>query len=148
MKISLKQAHTAVLFEATNSRGHTVAIEGAEDIGGSGSAPSPTEYLLMSHAGCTAIDVADLLKKMRQPLRHLEVESHGHLEANQIPRVFTTIHLHFKLFGDIQIRKAEKAISMSLNQYCTVSKMIDRIAHITYSFEIITNPVPHNDASA
>ncbi len=148
MKITLKQVNDAVLFEATNSRGHTVAIEGAQDIGGSDSAPSPTEYLLMSHAGCTAIDVSDLLKKMRQPLRHLEVESQGHLEVNKIPRVFTSIHLHFKLFGDIQIRKAEKAIAMSLNQYCTVSKMIDRIAHITYSFEIITNPAPNNDVPA
>ena len=68
MKIYLKRTNQAVLFEATNERGHTVNIEGSRNIGGEDSAPSPTELLLMSQAGCTAIDVVELLKKMRQPL--------------------------------------------------------------------------------
>ncbi|MBK9106239.1 MAG: OsmC family protein [Saprospiraceae bacterium] len=67
MKVFLKRVNNSVLFEATNGRGHTVRIEGSSDIGGQDSAPSPTELLLMSQAGCTAIDVVELLKKMRQP---------------------------------------------------------------------------------
>lgn len=142
MKIYLKRTNQAVLFEATNERGHTVNIEGSKDIGGEGSAPSPTELLLMSQAGCTAIDVVELLRKMRQPLEHLEIETEGFRAQDQVPKVFKHIHLHYKLYGDIQPAKAEKAISMSIEKYCTVSKMIDQVAKLTHSFEVIKAEVP------
>jgi len=137
MKIHLKRINKSVLFEATNGRGHTVRIEGSRDIGGTDAAPSPTEYLIMSQAGCTAIDVVELLKKMRQPLNHIEIETEGHRDPNRIPKVFTGIHLHYKLYGNILPEKAEKAITMSIEKYCTVSKMIDHVAKITHSFEVI-----------
>lgn len=138
MKITLKRLNKAVLFEAANERGHTVFIEGGSNIGGQDKAPSPTEYLMISQAGCTAIDIVELLKKMHQPLEHLEIEAEGQRAQDQIPRIFTTIHLHYKLFGNIKSTKAEKAISMSIEKYCTVSKMIDQVAKITYSFEIFS----------
>ena len=137
MKIHLKRVNDAVLFEATNGRGHTVRIEGSRDIGGTDSAPSPTELLIMSQAGCTAIDVVELLKKMRQPLLHLEIETEAYRDPNRIPKVFTEIHLHYKLYGNVLPGKAEKAITMSIEKYCTVSKMIDQVAKITHSFEVI-----------
>ncbi len=138
MKIHLKRVNDSVLFEATNERGHTVRIEGSRDIGGTDSAPSPTELLIMSQAGCTAIDVVELLRKMRQPLNHLEIETEAHRDPNRIPKVFTGIHLHYKLYGNVQPEKAEKVISMSIEKYCTVSKMIDQVAKITHSFEVIS----------
>lgn len=142
MKIYLKRVNNSVLFEATNGRGHTVRIEGSRDIGGTDSAPSPTELLMMSQAGCTAIDVVELLKKMRQPLHHIEIETDGYRDPNRIPKVFTGIHLHYKLYGNVLPEKAEKAISMSIEKYCTVSKMIDHVAKITHSFEVIQQDIP------
>lgn len=139
MKVFLKRVNNSVLFEATNGRGHTVQIEGSSDIGGQDSAPSPTELLLMSQAGCTAIDVVELLKKMRQPLLHLEIETEGHRAQDQVPKIFRHIHLHYKLYGDVQPEKAEKAISMSIEKYCTISKMIDGVAKLTHSFEVINS---------
>ncbi|MEP6646276.1 MAG: OsmC family protein [Saprospiraceae bacterium] len=139
MKIYLKRSNDAVLFEASNERGHKVIIEGGRSVGGEDRAPYPTELFMMSQAACTAVDVIDLLKKMRQPVQHLEIELDGHRAQDQIPKLFTAIHLHYKLYGDIKQAKAEKAISLSIEKYCTVSKMIDHIAKITHSFEIITN---------
>ena len=136
MKIHLKRVNQAVRFEATNARGHKVLIEGSKNIGGEDLAPSPTEYLIMSQAACTAIDVVELLKKMRQPLTDLEIESDAERAQDQVPKLFTHIHLHYKIYGDVNPVKAEKAISMSIEKYCTVSKMIDHIAKITHSFEI------------
>lgn len=136
MKIYLKRVNQTVKFEAANSRGHTIHIEGGSSIGGEDSAPSPTELLLMSQTACTAIDVVELLKKMRQDLKHIELETEGHRAQDQIPKIFTHIHIHYKLYGDIQPAKAEKAISMSIERYCTVSKMIDSVARITHSFAI------------
>jgi len=137
MKIYLNRVNEAVRFEATNERGHRVTIEGSSHIGGEDMGPSPTELLLMSQAGCTAIDIVELLKKMRQNLRHLEIETEGHRAQDQVPKVFTGIHLHYKLYGEVSPEKAEKAISMSIEKYCTVSKMIDHVAKITHSFEIL-----------
>ena len=137
MKIHLKRINETVLFEACNARGHTVRIEGSRSIGGTDSAPSPTEFLIMSHASCTAIDVIELLKKMRQPLIHLEIEAEAQRAENEVPHVFRTIHLHYKIYGEVADEKAGKAISMSIEKYCTVSKMIDHVAKITHSYEIL-----------
>lgn len=144
MKIYLKRTNQAVRFEATNERGHTVSIEGSKDIGGEDSAPSPTELLLMSQAGCTAIDVVELLRKMRQPLEHLEIETEGFRAQDQVPKIFTHIHLHYKLYGKVNPEKAEKAISMSIEKYCTVSKMLDQVAKLTHSFEVILPDTPES----
>jgi len=137
MKIYLKRVNNAVRFEASNERGHTVMIEGGRSVGGEDQAPYPTELLMMSQAACTAVDIVELLNKMRQPVQHLEIELDGQRAQDQIPKLFTTIHLHYKLYGNIQPAKADKAISLSVEKYCTVSKMIDHIAKITYTFEII-----------
>jgi len=52
--------------------------------------------------------------------------------------------LHYLIYGDVDPAKAEKAISLSIDKYCTVSKMIDSIAKITHSFEILP-PEPDED---
>lgn len=137
MKTYLRRINDTVLFEASNDRGHKVRIEGSREIGGEDSAPFPTELLLMSQASCTAIDVVELLRKMRQSLIHIEIESQGERIPGAIPPVFDTIHLHYRLFGDVQPEKADSAISKSIQKYCTVSKMIDQVSKITYSFEIL-----------
>lgn len=137
MKIYLRRINQTIRFEANNERGHKVYIDGSKRFGGEDSAPSPTEYLLMSQAGCTAIDVVELLKKMHQPLSHIELEAEAQQAQDRVPKVFTHIHIHYKLFGAIKPEKAEKAINLSLEKYCTVSKMIDHMVRITHSFEII-----------
>jgi putative redox protein len=139
MKIHLKRVNDKVRFEATNARGHSVLIEGSRNIGGEDVAPSPTELLVMSQAACTAIDIVELLKKMRQPLTHLEIDSEAERAQDMVPKLIKHIHLHYKVYGDVDPAKAEKAISMSIDKYCTVSKMIDGIAKITHSFEIISS---------
>ena len=141
MKIHLKRVNDIVRFEASNERGHTVLIEGGKSVGGEGLAPYPTELFMMSQASCTAIDVVELLKKMRQPLQHIEIELDGQRAQDQVPKLFTHIHMHFKLYGDIQSSKADKAISLSVEKYCTVTKMIDHIAKVTYSFDILSQQI-------
>ncbi len=139
MKIYLKSTHQPARFEATNERGHTVVIEGGTEFGGQDTAPSPTELLIMSQAGCTAIDIVTMLKKMRQAVVNLEIESEGFRTPTQIPNILDRLHLHFKIYGEVDPLKAEKAITMSIEKYCPISKMIDQVTNITHSFEIINN---------
>ncbi|HJW30560.1 MAG TPA: OsmC family protein, partial [Saprospiraceae bacterium] len=107
MKIHLRRVNDTVRFEATNARGHKVFIEGSRNIGGEDSAPSPTELLVMGQAACTAIDVVELLKKMRQPMIHLEIDSESERAEDMVPKIINHIHLHYKIYGDVDPDKAE-----------------------------------------
>lgn len=137
MKMKLRRIQGDVLFEAENGRGHRVRVEGTRAHGGKDAAPSPTEYLLISHMGCTAVDLVGILGKMRQPLVHLELEAEARRENDEVPHLLTEIHLHYTLYGAVKPEKAAQAIDMSIQRYCTVSKMIDKVARITTSFEIL-----------
>ena len=94
------------------------------------------ELLLMSFAGCSSIDIITYLKKMRQELIDFDVQVEGFREENAIPAVFTKIHIHYILTGQLKPSKVEKAISLSLEKYCSVSKMLEKAAEITCSYEI------------
>ncbi len=137
MKTYLSSTSQPARFAISNEKGHTVMVEAKREHGGSESAPSPTELLMMSQAGCTAIDVTTLLKKMRQPIEKIEIESSASRTPGQIPDVLDTLHLHFRMYGDIDPAKAEKAIRMSIHQYCPISKMIDQVTNITFSVDIL-----------
>src|SRR5687768_1127856 len=94
MKITLRRVNDAVKFEATNERGNSVFVEGGSSEGSANTALSPTELLLVSQASCTAVDIVELLRKMRQPLEHLEIVMEGKRAEDQLPKIFTHIHLH------------------------------------------------------
>ena len=136
MKISLKRVNQAVHFIGENQEGNKIHMDGSEAIGGEDAGVRPMQLLLMAAAGCSGIDVVTLLKKMRQDLVDLQIEVEG-TRADTIPAVFTAIHLHYKLVGPLKPEKVEKALSMSITQYCSVSKMLEKAADITYSYEII-----------
>ena len=94
------------------------------------------QMLLMGIAGCSGIDIDMILKKMRQPLDDLEVIVTGEREEGAIPALFTKIHLEFILTGDLKEEKVKKAIAMSMDTYCSVGKMLEKAAEISYDYTI------------
>ncbi len=136
MEIQLKRLNDAVRFEATNAEGNTVLIEGGEAAGGEGQGVRPTEMLLMSVAACSSIDVVLFLKKMRQELKDIKVDVTGGRDKNEVPSLFKTIHLSYHLYGDLKKEKVEKALQMSIEKYCSVAKMLEKTATITYDYVI------------
>ncbi len=139
MKIELKRLNKAVHFECRNEEGLTIHTDGSPEIGGEGRGPRPMQLLLMSHAACSSIDVVTLLQKMRQPLEDIRVEVDGERDTTQVPAIFKKIHLHYILTGHIEREKAEKAIALSVEKYCSVGVMLSKSAEITWSLAII-NP--------
>ena len=95
------------------------------------------QMLLASMAGCSTIDVINILKKQRQDLKDIKVTISGEREKDAVPSLYTEVHVHFKLFGNLDTDKAEKAVSLSIDKYCSVSKTIEKSAKITYSVEVI-----------
>lgn len=135
MHITLQRLNNAVYFEAKNDDGNTIHLDGSPDIGGEGKGVRPMQALLMSLAGCSSIDIVSLLKKMRQPLEDMRVEVNGD-RVDEVPAVFKKIHMQFFLKGDLDEAKAKKAIGMSVEKYCSVAKMLDKTAEITWGLEI------------
>ena len=86
---------------------------------GPGSGPSPSELMLLAVGGCTAMDVASILRKMRQPLEGLRVEVRG-TKADEHPRRFLAIEVLYRLRGDLSEDRVRRAIELSETRYCAM----------------------------
>jgi putative redox protein len=136
MKIKLKRLNDAVKMEALNDEGNSVVIDGAPSVGGTQAGMRPMQLLLAGLGGCSGIDVVDVLKKQRQNLEDIRIEINGEREDQPAPSVFTNIHVHYTLKGALDPEKVKRAIDLSLEKYCSVARILEKTAKITYSYEI------------
>ena len=79
--------------------GHAVVLDGAPENGGRNIGMRPMEMLLIGMGGCTSFDVVTILKKSRQPVVDCVAEISAE-RAEEIPKVFTKIHVHFVVTGN------------------------------------------------
>ncbi|HQQ73867.1 MAG TPA: OsmC family protein [Pseudomonadales bacterium] len=126
------------MFLAESASGHCVVMDGPPDHGGRNLGPRPMEMLLMGMGGCASFDVVSILKKSRQTVTgcvaKLEAE-----RADEIPAVFTAIHLHFVVSGkDLKDAQVKRAVDLSAEKYCSASIMFGRSgAKVSHSYEIV-----------
>ena len=136
--IELTRMDDAYHMAATNERGNILHLDNNIESGGQGAGFGPMQSLLAAFGGCSVIDVVSILKKQRQPLSDITLTVKGEREPNATPSLYQTVHVHFKLFGDIDQDKAEKAVSLSVEKYCSVAETLRRSgAKVTYDFEIV-----------
>ena len=139
MEATIKWAGDAA-FVAATAGGHKIVIDGPPEGGGRDLGPRPMETILLGMGACTGYDVVSILKKARQKVQDCEIELHAD-RADEIPSVFTRIHIHFRVFGrQLKENQVERAIKLSAEKYCSASIMLGKTAEITHSFEIIDNP--------
>jgi putative redox protein len=124
-------------FSGTADSGHTLVLDAAEAAGGENAGFRPTELLLISLAGCTAMDVISILRKKRQDVTGLEVRTDGNRSEGH-PKVYTDIAIEYIVSGrGIDPAAVERAIELSTETYCTVEAMLKKAATITTSYRII-----------
>jgi len=88
--------------------------------------PSPMQATLLAVMGCTASDIVWILNKQRVPFTKLEIEAEAE-RAKEDPKVFTKIHLHYKVYGDrIKATAMKRAVDLSTEKYCSVGIMLRR----------------------
>jgi putative redox protein len=136
MKIIINRVNQAVHLKAVNESGQSIDMDGSPGIGGEELGMRPMEVLLSSLAGCSSMDVLSILKKMREDIQDYQVEITGERDPDEVPSIFKKIHVHFILQGNLNTKNVEKAVSLSMEKYCSVSKMLEKSAEITHSFEI------------
>ena len=124
-------------FVGESGSGHSVVMDSAPESGGRNLGVRPMEMLLLGLGGCTSFDVVSILHKSRQKISDCEVEIEAE-RADSVPKVFTSIHLHFIVSGrELDVKRVGKAISLSAEKYCSASKMLEKAAAITHDFEIV-----------
>ena len=132
--VTLQEGST---FEGVAGSGHRVTMDVAPEVGGRNLGLRPMEMVLLGLGGCTAIDVLHMLRKGRQPITDVRVELDAE-RADDVPKVFTRIHLHFVLTGaGLDPHKIERAINLSASKYCSASMMLNKTAEMTHDFEIV-----------
>ncbi len=137
MNLTLSRLSAPYHFAIKNASGNTVETDASTDIGGGDAALRPMELLLAGLSSCSSIDVVLLLQKMRQPLTDIRVDIQAERRQNETPSLFEKIHLHFVLYGALDHEKAQKAIDMSIDKYCSVAKILEKTCTITWDFEIL-----------
>ena len=135
MKIHLKRLNNNYHFETVNERGDVVHLDNKSVPDPQGA--SPMELLLMGIAGCSGIDIVMILKKQQLEMTNFEIDVEGTRIPGEVPNVFRKIHLKVFIDGDIPENKAQRAVDLSIEKYCSVAKMLEKTAEI--STEVILN---------
>ena len=136
MKARIKWVEN-VCFMGESETGHAVILDGAPDAGGRNLGMRPMEMLLIGMGACTSFDVVTILKKSRQPVTDCVAEIEAE-RADEIPKVFTRIHVHLIVTGKgLNPAQVERAVKLSAEKYCSASIMLGKAAEITHDFEIV-----------
>jgi putative redox protein len=123
-------------FVGEADSGHLVVMDAPSPDGDDPQAPTPIEQTLIALCACTGIDVATILRKMKVPLRALEVSADADRSPDH-PRVFTRIRLKYVVAGEVPADKLQRAIELSESTYCSVGAMLRASAEVTHEFEIV-----------
>ncbi|MEM2107766.1 MAG: OsmC family protein [Candidatus Bathyarchaeia archaeon] len=138
VKRMIVEWHGNYRLEAKNEKGLAVKFDAPKAHGGEETALSPMENVLASLAACSSFHVLTILRKKRQKVTGYSVEATAERREEPPPRVFTRIHLKYKVKGEnINPQAVETAIKLSEEKYCSVGGMLKKAAEITSSFEII-----------
>lgn len=135
MKITIDHLND-MHMEAANEEGGLVRMDGSTEVGGLEGGFSPMQLLLAGVGGCSAIDIIGILKKQRQDLQGLKIVVEGDRQSVDEYSEFKNIHINFIFTGDLDESKVERAIDLSLEKYCSVSKTLEQASEITHSYEI------------
>jgi len=136
MRASIKWVDEAMFVGETES-GHAIVIDGPPEGGGRNMGARPMELLLLGMGGCTAYDVVHMLKKGRHQITACCVELNAD-RAQSVPRVFTRIHVHYRIRGrDLSDKAVQRAVQLTTEKYCSASIMLSKAVTVTHDYEII-----------
>ncbi len=111
--------------------GFNIPLDADEISGGKNKGVKPKDLVLTSLAGCTAMDVLSILRKMRLEPESLSVEASGEY-VDEHPKKFKSIHLLYRVKGSgLQLEKVKQAITLSQEKYCGVTAMLKAAVTIT-----------------
>jgi putative redox protein len=120
-------------FDAVNAQGVSVRMDSPSE----NPSLTPMELVLMALAGCTGMDVADILRKKRQDVDAMEIQVRG-TRAEDHPRVYTGIELEYVVSGTgVSEEAVARSIELSMDKYCSVGAMLTPSVPVKTSYRIV-----------
>jgi len=138
VKVELERVNGAFGFEAKDANGHIVKIDTSPETGGENFGVRPMQLLLMGLGGCSGIDILSILKKQRQKVTGFRMRIEGEREPGKDPSLWKKVDLVFEMNGEVDKEKAEKAVALSMEKYCSVSETLKR-AGATLNWKVVVN---------
>ncbi len=123
--------------EATTDGGARVVFDSPPP-GEESAGASPRETVLAALAACTAMDVASILRKKRQPASGYQIAVSGEARDDEHPHVFTTIVVEHRVSGMVEVQALARAIELSATRYCPVSAMLSAGLPIEHRYRLAT----------
>ncbi len=124
-------------FAGNAESGHSLIMDADDAAGGHNTGFRPMELLLVGFGGCSGMDVLSILRKKRQQVTGLEINVKGE-RADNYPKVYTEVYIEYVVKGkDVAKEAVERAISLSLDKYCSVGATLAKAGRIMHSFRII-----------
>jgi putative redox protein len=132
MKTSTKWKHDGVFESRQEGSDKSITIDTDKKQG-----PGPKSLLLSGLAGCSGIDVVDILKKQRVEFSDFSIDVESETTGDH-PKVFKDISVIYSIRTDpANENKVKKAIELSLDKYCGVSAMLKKNSGIHYKLQLI-----------
>jgi len=117
-------------FESTNPSGHNLFIDAGVDNGGHGEGYRPKALMLSALSGCSGLDVASLIKKMKLKVDDFKIEIEANL-TEEHPKYFDKVTMQFHFFGpELNEQKLQRAVDLSVEKYCGVMKMFRQFSEL------------------
>lgn len=112
--------------------GHKIEIDTDEGHGGKNLGTRPKALMLGSLAGCTGLDVVGILNKMRVRFSGLSIKVDAHLSEGEAA-MYDEVIVNYSIKADkADEPKVEKAVKLSQEKYCGVTKMFEAFAKVSY----------------
>ncbi|BCY27594.1 OsmC family protein [Flavobacterium okayamense] len=117
-------------FESTNPSGETFLINAAAEHGGEGAGLRPKAMMLSALAGCSGLDVASLIEKMKLEVTDFKIETIANL-TEEHPKVYDAVTVEYHFYGNnLNEAKLQRAVDLSVEKYCGVMEMFRQFAKI------------------
>lgn len=122
-------------FESTNPCGETILINAGAENGGEGAALRPKAMMLSALAGCSGLDVASLIEKMKLEVGNFKIETTANL-TDEHPKIYDAVSLVYHFYGsNLNEIKLQRAVDLSVKKYCGVMEMFRKFATVTVKTE-------------
>ena len=119
-------------FESNNPSGHNLIIDAGSESGGEGSGYRPKALMLSSLAGCSGLDVAMLIKKMKLEVDDFHIETIGAL-TEEHPQIYNKVRVEYHFYGsNLKEAKLQRAVDLSIEKYCGVTEMFRGFAELDF----------------
>ncbi|MEH6679863.1 MAG: OsmC family protein [Sediminicola sp.] len=117
-------------FESTNPSGLTVQMDAGPENGGGGRGLRPKALMLSALAGCSGLDVAAMIRKMKLEVREFHIETIANL-TEEDPKIYDAVTVEYHFHGtDLHEAKLQRAVDLSVEKYCGVMEMFRKFSNL------------------